>query len=546
MSTSFIETSPSLRREDQIALQATLPPRPPRLFVDVLLSICDRWGNVCLIALAALYAATFNGQWRIEPDSALYLSLARNLARGRGYVYHGMPQTLAYPGLPVLVAGTFRIFGVHTLWPANLMMLGFAAAALALTYRLFLLHADRPMAVFMTISVGCTKLFMRYAIALMTDMPFLAGVMAVLVAMLGMLPRRGETTVRPIRWYDVTMLISGLALTVSMRPAMLSFLPVVLIVGVSRAIGRKRYGAAIFVTLIMALAVTVFVCVDPRRFVGHEMGDYEGFVLSQVADRPWQAIQAIWDANAPELFQNTVVQAVFGQRMPAPMGLIFGVAIVLMGLALYRQRPLWGLWIASTIAMMLLVLPHDRYLLAVLPLLVYAWSYGIICLNRRLGPRWGSILAAMLWFTGAGMNISQVAGMIVEQRQLPFLAHYKHGDYVPLLAMAEQMHERLPRGAWILSPFKTSRILSFYSDHWAVEPNEMPFDHEGRITIDPTREPIYVLIDPTSSDSLDWQRSMLQTWHMHLDRADGTVAWVPRTDGSPPLKLWRATLDAAR
>ena len=80
------------------------------------------------------------GQWRIEPDSALYLSIARNLAEGQGYTYHGQPHNLVYPGLPYLLAGTLKVFGTETLWPAHALMLAISFATLALVYRLMYLR----------------------------------------------------------------------------------------------------------------------------------------------------------------------------------------------------------------------------------------------------------------------------------------------------------------------------------------------------------------------------------------------------------------------
>src|SRR5947199_57359 len=102
---------------------------------------CDRWAafvyrhrRLFFILLAVAYLISFNGQWRIEPDSALYLSLARNLAEGKGYTYLGAPHHLAYPGLPAVFAVLMKICGARAMWPEDLAMLVFATAALILTF----------------------------------------------------------------------------------------------------------------------------------------------------------------------------------------------------------------------------------------------------------------------------------------------------------------------------------------------------------------------------------------------------------------------------
>src|SRR4051794_38090377 len=69
-----------------------------------LLNWSDAHRRKLFVAVLALYLLAFNGQWRVDADSALYLTLGRNLAEGRGYTYHGLPHSLAYPGMPWLLA----------------------------------------------------------------------------------------------------------------------------------------------------------------------------------------------------------------------------------------------------------------------------------------------------------------------------------------------------------------------------------------------------------------------------------------------------------
>src|SRR5687767_10685586 len=64
---------------------------------DLLLSWADRYRRWIFAGLALLYVAGFNAQWRLEPDSALYLTIGRNLAERKGYTFHGKSHRLAYP-----------------------------------------------------------------------------------------------------------------------------------------------------------------------------------------------------------------------------------------------------------------------------------------------------------------------------------------------------------------------------------------------------------------------------------------------------------------
>src|SRR5690349_14351486 len=76
-------------------------PRGPRPYPveggaksDWLLSFADRHRVKLFIILAGIYLLAFNGQWRLEPDSALYLTLGRNVANGEGFTYQDIPHRL--------------------------------------------------------------------------------------------------------------------------------------------------------------------------------------------------------------------------------------------------------------------------------------------------------------------------------------------------------------------------------------------------------------------------------------------------------------------
>src|SRR5262245_52719526 len=99
---------------------------------DSFASFFDRYRKPLLAFVIVMYLLGFNGQWRMEPDSALYLSIGRNLAEGRGYMYHGRLDRLAYPGMPWVHAAFFKMFPSGTLVPVHVFMLACALATLAL------------------------------------------------------------------------------------------------------------------------------------------------------------------------------------------------------------------------------------------------------------------------------------------------------------------------------------------------------------------------------------------------------------------------------
>ena len=89
-------------------VHATYGARTAAPFSSRLLAWADahRWwlfGGVLL-----LYAVGFTGRWRVAPDTALYMELGRNVAAGRGFTYHGVHHNWYEPGLPYVVATSFR------------------------------------------------------------------------------------------------------------------------------------------------------------------------------------------------------------------------------------------------------------------------------------------------------------------------------------------------------------------------------------------------------------------------------------------------------
>src|SRR5689334_18980720 len=147
----LVQPAPAARRAEP-AIALTPEPSPARSasgaadpvsVPDRMLAWVDAHRRKLLVAVIVLYALGFNGQWRLEPDSALYLTIGRNLAEGRGYTYHGEHHHLAYPGMPWLFAGLFKVFGTESVAAHDVVMLACVLATLALVYRLFLLHADR-------------------------------------------------------------------------------------------------------------------------------------------------------------------------------------------------------------------------------------------------------------------------------------------------------------------------------------------------------------------------------------------------------------------
>lgn len=499
----------------------------PARWADLFLGWVDRWRRWLLGATVMMYLLGINGQWRIEPDSALYLSIARNLATGQGYTYHDKPCAIAYPGLPYALSLIFRVFpgAIHHplhLVPENLLMLLTAGLTLALTYRLMLLNAGRPTAVLVTCGVALTRTFYRAAFALMTDMPFLLGVMAFLTGFEAML-QRGRRRDGRTDWRNKLLMIGGMALAIAMRPAWLAFVPVAVIALIAAGVGRRMNRRAVIVGVVTALlAAAAFFAADPRRAAGHFRPDrYEDQVFEELAPGQRLKLMSTAAANAIDIVRQTTVSAMVGikfgaapdvsvprrwyDELGAVLDIAGSIAFLGLGLSLVRRRAIWGAWVGVTILMMILVLPHERYFLQILPLLIFGWWRGLRWINVRLPEHVGNILFALLLALGFVPNLFQVCGVVIEQRSPRFLEAYRGGKCAPLVAAAETITDHVPAGGLVLAPDKTARILTYLSDRTVVESNEQANDL--RLNIDWPPAPgrrIYALVDPNNAAFARW------------------------------------------
>jgi hypothetical protein len=511
---------------------------------DQLLAWVDRHRVKLLVGLLALYVLGFNGHWRAEPDSALYLNLGRNLATGNGYTYLGQPHKLAYPGLPMMLAGFFKAFGIHNLLPAHIAMFSIGLATLGLVYRLFWLHTGRPTAVLITLLVGLTRMFYRYCFQIMTDMPFLLGIMMFLVGYEAIcisygVRARNSITNEPrsvptyrARWYDWALMPLGLAIVIVMRPTWWAFVPaVILATGLvifrrQSMLTHRRIGWGIGVAAIVLMLVAAFFWFDPRQ-LAHEEGQpiaYEQVVFTQFTrDLPLHMKQVL--ANVRKIFSEITVDSILGIEFGYGVDNVLALAILLCGLLLIRERELWGIWIAAMIALSALVIAVDRYFLAVLPLMIYGLWNALRWVNHRLPGKYANWVFWILLAHVTLPNFVRVVDTMIEQRHSGFLKHYKSGRYLPMYKMAREIDAKLESPVLVIAPSKQGRIMTWYTKRWVIElADPFPIEHfQGKI---------YVLMDPDDAT----MKSQLDKRHIQLKEP---IASVDRRKG-PPLQLFSA------
>jgi len=492
------------------------------------LKLADRHRLILFVAVLGLFVLGFNGQWRMERDSALYLSLARNLADGQGYTYQDQHHHLVLAGLPVLFAGVFKMFGTGSLLPHLVLMWCFGLTALALNYRLFLLHSGRPTAVILTVGLGLTRLFYRYGFELLTDMPFLVGVMAFLCGWEAVVYGRqsklneissseahedadgGARGGRKARWYDWGLLVGGLGVAMSMRPTMWALLATVVLALLWAAV-KQRFGRVHIVVLVAIVALAlVFLAKDLRHTASASIGQSEDYFLEMKFGKPLQMLHETFVHNIPDFFEAAGAKTLFGCPIGPGLNTLAGLLVIGLAIWLLRERVLWGIWALMTIGMLFLFKSLDRYCLPIVPLLVFAWWRLLTTLNLRIGRKWGDLIFLALLIFGCATNLARLGEMVVEQRRVPFLAHYRDGKYDSARRVAWLVEEQTGPHDWIVTEPNVARIMTFLAGRNAVELQRNP-------QLDPARHRVWALRGPS------WEEGRILA-----QPTDVVAGWVAR------------------
>ena len=430
--------------------------------------------------LAVLFLVSFNGQWRVGHDSAIYRGLAANIAGGKGYTFGEWAPRQAYPGLPYLLAGVQTLCGVDVaaLRPHGalemvgprldttvsiLVLHAMALATLVLTYALVRMHYPQWVAVCITFGLGINSWFLELSNSLLTDVPFLLGLVAALYGW--ELLKRAEGARRGA--IALALIIPGLVLAGTMRPMFW-------VLGLAWALvclwalvrgDRRRFH---LVSLVVLLAVwATLIVFDPRHPRGFHpfAGGYERELLDLLPDAHRTLAQRVYQALRDEM-----PVAFFGEQM-SPLSIPASLLALASCALLLRRHPLWALIVFITFAVTLVLSAESRYYLMVVPMMLLGWLLMLSTLAKRLSPRWGLIVLALGLALVTGNNLSADIGFVVEQRATPFVQKYEHGKYVPLLKMGDLIRTRVGDDERVLAPM--APLLAYVSGKQVLSQREV-------------------------------------------------------------------------
>ncbi|NIA21738.1 MAG: hypothetical protein GWP05_07195 [Anaerolineaceae bacterium] len=321
---------------------------------------------VVTVLVGLLYAFAVNNQWRFGNDSALYLSAGRSLAAGQGFSgNHG-----ASPGLPILVAASYMIFG-EALWPINLLLSAMGFATAVLTYRIVRFDRSRRTALNVFLLTGLSVALYVHSLSIESDVPALFCLTAALWS-LQKFTRGGW------RWLPVGVLM--LLASAAMR-----MVGGVIVVTVAVALVFEKCRLPLWKRLVGGLAVAGSLAAAVLAG-GWLLGNGQGLggYFQAISGRFTEYVDwANLSGHALLEFPPNCLKLFTGQTLPlAGSAPLLGL-VVYGALRMLKRRKMLIVLPPLVYVGMLIVLwgdPADRYLILVLPPLVYLFVDGLLAL----------------------------------------------------------------------------------------------------------------------------------------------------------------------
>ena len=411
-----------------------------------------RWAPVILVALhAALALLLFAPVPHMGGDSATYLSLARALLDGRGYVEvydpAQQPHTQYPPVFPALLALALAL-GLKPWAGLKLFMVAFSTLAVALTYLWSRARAPRSVAFGVTAIVALSGGVALEARWVLSDVPFWAFVMLALWALDGWTDG----------WPRFLLGVAAVLLAFFTRTAALP-----LVAAVMLSLGLRRRWRELGVLLLALVPLALLWVLRGTQHGG------DGYLAQFVAANfyePAAGAAGMGDyllrilRNAFAYLLQHLPALLFGQVAPLTQAMAVGIAACAFGgwLRLARGARITELF-APLYVLLLLLWPANwastRFMLPLLPLvLFYAACFLLHALrNSARGPR---LAAAAL---GAVLLVALPATAAVVRVAIVCNGEFSGGDRYAcmdpeereFLRLAEWSRARLPDTAVVVS-----------------------------------------------------------------------------------------------
>ena len=396
-----------------------------------------------IFVLCALYALGVNDQWAISPDGALYLTLGRSLAEGRGMEFNGGHWWSVPPVLPMLIAACRYVAG-DGYWLINLILSVCAVGAAVAVARTVKRLGAAGLALPVLLVTGLSAYLFITATRIQTDVLF---TLLVTLGLYGFV--RGSTG---SAWW---VLFGGAAMIL----ATLTRLPGILFLaggaaGHMLSLRRPRLAwriAAMAAVVVFSAAVLWYWTMYVRTQADVGAGDY-AVILNEHVETFFSLERLENIGMGMALLPSSVFAAIFGQQLN-PWLMLAPLLVVLLGLATLARRGQWIIVLPVALSIGFLVLLGDsavtrRYILPVMPYLVYALLVGAQVATawiRRRQPAGdaaaGRVAAIIVAAACVGISLPKIAREIYWMRSPDFYTAYDRGKWQTFVQASQYLRE---------------------------------------------------------------------------------------------------------
>ena len=336
-----------------------------------------------ILVLCAVYGLGVNNQWAISPDGALYLTLGRSLAEGHGMECNGLQWWTIPPVLPFLIAAC-RLVAGDGYWLINLVLSACAIGAVVLAARTIRRYGTSDLALPVLVISGMSAYLYIIAGRVQTDVPFMLLVAAGLYGF----ARAAEAS----PWWTVPGGAALLAAALTRPPGVLFVVGAVggLLLKFRRP-GYRWWAIAAILTVVVTAGLFLIWAEYIRSMADPGTGDYAAALRARSFNL-FDAQHFKFMAAGLHALPSATFAAITGQQlnfwvMAGPMLLVF------LGLAVIARRRQWVIAVPVVLYVGFLLFwgggaVARRYLLPVMPYLVYAFLAGVSAVASWAQHRW--------------------------------------------------------------------------------------------------------------------------------------------------------------
>lgn len=422
-----------------------------------------------LTVIILLYLACVNGKWWPTPDSSMYLTLGRSLAEGQGYLFNGSVCTNVTPGLPAILAGLQWAFGPG-FWAPQVFAAVCGLATVVMVYAFFRRRpGDAAAAAIAAVTALCAGFF-RGARMVLTDVPFAMLFWATLLAAWRF--RRGSAG-----WLLVAAALAVVGVVVR-APGVLLLLPFALGFLLDSSDGvswrRRLVGATVLAAAAGGTAGAFYF--TARQMLDGGTPFYETVATLHSHEGVWGLLAAVgaglWE------FVGAMSEIFTTQDGFWPAGILLTWLVVSGSVRCWKDGRRW----APTVLVLYVVVMAGmqggmgvtiRYMLPLVPLVVYLWLEGLYgCLEwaarRRQKPltpetkrKAIAVFALVAVVANAPMALRDAYHAAVVGRTDWYYQTIRGGVFAELFEVVSLLKRQCPTGDLIAADSNKSSILHY-------------------------------------------------------------------------------------